>query len=465
MMTQTVLELQLDGFVGPTHHFGGLSFGNLASMMHAGWHSRPRQAARQGLAKMRQVCALGVPQAVLPPLPRPDVGFLRPVGFRGSDAEVLAQAAANAPYLLRLAMSSAFMWAANAATVIPSSDSADSRCHVVVANLTATAHRALEGPARAAMLRLLFRDANLVVIHDPLPSNPALSDEGAANHARLAAQQADGGWHLFVYGRAGETLQQDLPRTFPARQCAEASRAVARLGHLQPDRALFVRQHPRAIDAGAFHNDVVMVGDGTRLLVHEYGLVEQEAVLQALRHHLPMLRVYQVPQRDFSLRQAVTSYLFNSQLLQTPQGAVLLAPMHSSTGAAATVIRRLLDDGFIDHVIFQDLDQSMAGGGGPACLRLRLPLTPGELATLAPGLLLDEAKLQRLESWVDQYYRDELAPADLADPLLLRETQEALDMLTQLLELGALYPFQCDALAPRARYEAGAGCKQQEKVL
>lgn len=442
LMAQTVLELQLDGCVGPTHHFGGLSFGNRASMTHAGWQSRPRQAARQGLAKMRQVCALGVPQAVLPPLPRPDMGFLRQAGFHGSDTAVLSQAAASAPYLLRLAMSSAFMWAANVATVIPSSDSADSRCHVVIANLAATAHRALEGPARAAMLRSLFRDANLVVIHDPLPPNPALRDEGAANHCRLAAHQADGGWHLFVYGRAADTLKRDLPRAFPARQSGEASMAVARLGRLQPDRALFVRQHPRAIDAGAFHNDVVMVGDGTRLLLHEYGLVEPETVLRALRQYLPTLRVYQVPQRDLSLRQAVTSYLFNSQLLQTPQGYVLLAPMQSSRGAAAKVVQRLLDDGFIDQVVFQDLDQSMAAGGGPACLRLRLPLTPRELATLAPGVRLDEAKLQRLEAWVDQHYRDELAPVDLADPRLLREAQEALDALTQLLELGAIYPFQ-----------------------
>jgi len=449
-MTQTVLELQLEGLVGPTHHFGGLSFGNRASMTHAGWHSRPRQAARQGLAKMRQVGALGVPQAVLPPLPRPDIGFLHQVGFHGSDTEVLAQAAASAPYLLRLAMSSAFMWAANAATVMPSRDSADRRCHVVVANLTATPHRALEGPARATMLRALCRDANLVVVHDPLPANPALSDEGAANHCRLAAHQADGGWHLFVYGRARDTLKRDLPRTFPARQSCEASMAVARLGRLQPDRALFVRQHPRAIDAGAFHNDVVMVGDGTRLLLHEYCLVEQETVLHALRQHLPTLRIYQVPQRDLSLRQAVTSYLFNSQLLHTAQGYVLLAPLQSSSGAAAKVIRRLLDDGFIAQVIFQDLDQSMAGGGGPACLRLRLPLTPCELATLAPGMVLDAAKLQRLEAWVDQYYRDELAPADLADPMLLRETQEALDALTRLLELGAIYPFQCEGLrSPR----------------
>ena len=288
---------------------------------------------------------------------------------------VLTQAAASAPYLLRLAMSSAFMWTANAATVIPSSDSADSRCHVVVANLAATPHRALEGAARAAMLRHLCRDANLVVVHDPLPPNPALSDEGAANHCRLAANQADCGWHLFVYGRAHDTPQRDLPRVFPARQSCEASMAVARLGRLQPDRALFVRQHPRAIDAGAFHNDVVMVGDGTRLLLHEYCLVEQETVVRTLQQHLPTLRVYQVAQRDLSLRQAVKSYLFNSQLLCSSQGYVLLAPVQSSTGGAARVIRRLLDDGFIDRVIFQDLDQSMAAGGGPACLRLRLPLT------------------------------------------------------------------------------------------
>lgn len=441
-MTRTVVELQLDGLVGPTHHFGGLSFGNLASMTHAGWQSRPRQAARQGLAKMRRVLALGVPQAVLPPLPRPEIHFLRQVGFRGSDTDVLLQAAASAPYVLRLAMSSAFMWTANAATVIPSSDSADSRCHVVVANLAATPHRAPEGVARAAMLRHLCRDPDLIVVHDPLPANPALSDEGAANHCRLAANPADCGWHLFVYGRAHDTPQRDLPRVFPARQSCEASMAVARLGRLSPGHALFVRQHPRAINAGAFHNDVVMVGDGARLLLHEYGLVEQEAVLRTLRQHLPTLRVYQVAQRDLSLRQAVKSYLFNSQLLCAPPGYVLLAPVQSSTGGAARVIRRLLDDGFIDRVIFQDLDQSMAGGGGPACLRLRLPLTPRELATVAPGVRLDEAKLQRLETWVDQHYRDALAPEDLADPALLREAQEALDALTQILELGAIYPFQ-----------------------
>lgn len=441
-MSNIVHELQLDGLVGPTYHFGGLSFGNPASMTHAGWHSRPRLAARQGLAKMRQVLALGMPQAVLPPLARPDLHFLRQVGFCGSDAEVLAKALASEPYLLSVAMSSAFMWAANMATVIPSSDSTDGRCHVVVANLTATPHRALEGAARATMLRHLFPDAQRVVVHDPLPPGPTLSDEGAANHCRLAASHAAPGWHLFVYGRTRNTPKGELPGTFPARQSYEASAAVARLGHLPTPRCLLARQQPRAIDAGAFHNDVVMVGDADRLLLHENALVEQETVLQTLWQHLPTLRVHRVAQRDLSLRRAVQSYLFNSQLLHTPQGRVLLAPLQSSSGPAAKITRRLVDEGFVEQVLFHDVAQSMAGGGGPACLRLRLPLTGHELATLVRGVLLNDTRLQQLEAWVDQYYRDELRPQDLADPQLLQEAQQALDVLTQLLELGSIYPFQ-----------------------
>lgn len=441
-MSSSVHELQLDGLVGPTYHFGGLSFGNRASMAHAGWHSRPRLAARQGLAKMRQVLALGLPQAVLPPLARPDLQFLRQVGFCGSDTEVLAKALAHEPYLLSVATSSAFMWAANLATLIPSSDSTDGRCHVVIANLTATPHRALEGAARATMLRHLFPDAQRVVIHDPLPPSPTLSDEGAANHCRLAANHAAPGWHLFVSGRTRQTPKGELPRTFPARQSYEASAAVARLGHLPPSRCLWARQQPRAIDAGAFHNDVVMVSDADHLLLHEHALVEQDTVLQTLRRHLPTLHVYQVAQRDLSLRQAVQSYLFNSQLLHTPQGRVLLAPLQSSRGPAGKITRHLVETGFVNQVLFHDVAQSMAGGGGPACLRLRLPLTEPELTSLLPGVRLTETRIQQLEAWVDQYYRDELCPQDLADPLLLQEAYEALDVLTQLLALGSIYPFQ-----------------------
>ena len=81
-------EMQFDGIVGPTHNYAGLSPGNLASQAHGGTVSNPRAAARQGLAKMRLVRDLGVPQAVLPPQDRPSLGTLRSLGFVGSDEEV-----------------------------------------------------------------------------------------------------------------------------------------------------------------------------------------------------------------------------------------------------------------------------------------------------------------------------------------------------------------------------------------
>jgi succinylarginine dihydrolase len=106
------------------------------------------------------------------------------------------------------------------------------------------------------------------------------------------------------------------------------------------------------------------------------------------------------------------------------------------------VVQHLLETGFIDRLIFQELDQSMAGGGGPACLRLRLPLSQQEMASMTPGVLLDTVRIQHLEAWVDRHYRDELTPDALADPQLLHEAQQALEALTQLLGLGSLYTFQ-----------------------
>ena len=64
--------------------------------------------------------------------------------------------------------------------------------------------------------------------------------------------------------------------------------------------------------------------------------------------------------------------------------------------------------------------------------------TPG--AEFLPGLHT------LLADWITRRYRDRMAPADLADPLLLTESREALDELSQILDLGGdFYPFQKDA--------------------
>ncbi len=98
-------EVQFDGLVGPTHNYGGLSPGNVASQIHGGQVSNPRAAARQGLDKMRFVRDLGVKQALLPPQDRPSIATLRTLGFVGSDEEVIAAAGAGDGFHLRICSS------------------------------------------------------------------------------------------------------------------------------------------------------------------------------------------------------------------------------------------------------------------------------------------------------------------------------------------------------------------------
>ena len=58
-------EANFDGLVGPTHNYAGLSVGNVASLNNAKNTSNPKQAAKQGLAKMKALADLGMVQGVL----------------------------------------------------------------------------------------------------------------------------------------------------------------------------------------------------------------------------------------------------------------------------------------------------------------------------------------------------------------------------------------------------------------
>ncbi len=425
-MDDSLIDVQVDGLAGPTHHFGGLSVGNLASQAHAGIRSHPRAAALQGLAKMRFVMRLGVPQAWLPPLLRPDMTWLRRCGFSGTDASILA-AAAHEPHLLKIATSSAFMWSANCATIIPSSDSSDGRCHIVMANLQAMSHRAGEGEQRAAQWRALCAQVPSITVHDPLPLISALGDEGAANHSRVVS---DGKvTHIFVYGRPA-----NAPATtrLPARQTREASMAVARCGGLPGSSLMTVQQTPEAIDAGAFHNDVVMVGFGSHLLIHARAWVDQAQVITRLRERHPSLQVVEIQDDELSLKEAVTSYLFNSQLVQTAMGMILIAPTHAQPGRAGAIVQRLCDQGFLRQAHFFDLQESMANGGGPACLRLRVPLTRQTCAQLPEGFFLNDQRANAIESIITHYYPEQFGDADLIDPTFLADCHAAQQALTAL---------------------------------
>jgi succinylarginine dihydrolase len=438
-------DTNFDGIPGPTHNYSGLAHGNLAAERNALQVANPREAALQGLAKMRALAARGYAQGVLPPQERPDVHALRALGFDGSDHEVIVHAGRDAPELLAACCSAAPMWAANAATVSASADCADGRVHLTPANLATYFHRSIEAPTTTRVRRAIFADDAHFRVHDPLPAAPQFGDEGAANHMRFAANVGTAGVEWFVYGRRGFGSGV-APSRFPARQTREASEAIARRHLLDASRTLFTQQRPDAIDAGVFHNDVIAVGEGTFLFCHERAFVDQPAALDELAEAVgPEFVALVVRDDELPLADAVATYLFNSQLLPRDDARYLLvAPAECRAHpATAQLLDRLVASGSpIAEVLTFDLRQSMRNGGGPACLRLRVPLTTTERAAIRGNVILDGALDAGLDAWIRRHYRDRLAPTDLRDPSLLDETRRALDELTQLLRLPPVYRFQ-----------------------
>jgi succinylarginine dihydrolase len=439
-------EYNFDGLVGPSHNYAGLSFGNVASFNNVKSASNPRQAALQGLAKMRELARRGFAQALLPPQDRPNFRLLRSLGYSGSDAEVIARAYNDSPVILACAYSASPMWTANAATVSPSADTSDGRVHFTAANLNNKLHRAFEHAQSARALRAIFHDQRFFAVHDALPGTPAFGDEGAANHTRLCARHGDAAVELFVYGRVEFDPNAPAPRKFPARHTLEASQAVARLHGLDPARCVFVQQNPDVIDQGVFHNDVIAVGNGNVLFYHEQAFHDERGALAAIRAAMQgvgaELVAIRVPTSEVSVADAVASYLFNTQLLSKPDGKMALVTPHEcqEIPAVAAFLEKLVASGGpVDELIHFDLRQSMRNGGGPACLRLRVALTDEEAAAMHQGVVMTETLYHNLVAWVEKHYRDHLEPKDLADPQLAVEVHTALKELEQILGLPGLY--------------------------
>jgi len=445
-MARHAVEANFDGLVGPTHNYAGLSWGNVASKSNVHAVANPREAALQGLAKMKRLADRGYVQGVLPPHERPHLPTLRALGFSGSDDEVLRSAADRYPSLLAAVSSASTMWTANAATVSPSADTADHRVHFTPANLSAKFHRSIEHPVTGRALKAMFADDAYFAHHPALPPVSQFGDEGAANHTRLCNGYGDPGVELFVYGQVAFNEQAPAPARYPARQTLEASQAVARLHGLTDRNAVFAQQNPEAIDAGVFHNDVIAVGNGNTLFYHDMAFLDEDRVLADIRTRLTgaELAAVKVSADQVPLADAVASYLFNSQLLNTPDGMMLAVPGECREIAS---VSRYLDElvgsgGPITSVEVFDVKQSMRNGGGPACLRLRVVLSDDELNAMHPGVLMDDALYERLTTWVESHYRNELSQDDLGDPMLLQEVRKALDELTGILGLGSIYDFQ-----------------------
>jgi len=442
------VEANFDGLVGPTHNYGGLAPGNLASAKNRGAVARPRAGVLEGLSKARMLADAGLAQGLLPPQERPDIAALRALGFSGrSDGAVWEAAYRSAPELALNMLSASSMWAANAATVSPGADTSDARVHFTPANLVTALHRSIEHPQTQKGLSRIFADERRFAVHGALPSQAHFADEGAANHVRLCAQHGAPGVEIFVHGRdAFETWQAK----YPARQTLQACEAVERRHGLDPARTVHIRQSRKAIEAGAFHNDVVCVGTGPVLFYHEHAFEDSAAALDAIRRAADGLFepvFVEVPDAEVPLADAITSYLFNSQLLIWPGESrqVLLAPKETEETAStrAYAERLIAGNGPIGDVRFADVRQSMRNGGGPACLRLRVVLDEAHRAAVNPRAWLTPERHDALTAWANSHYRETLAPEDLGDPALVDESRAALDALTQTMGLGTdFYPFQ-----------------------
>lgn len=413
-----LVEINFDGLIGPSHNYAGLSPGNLAATRNAGAISRPRAAALQGIAKMRANIALGLTQGIFVPPARPDHGWLSALATDYTRARRHLQAQA---------LSASAMWAANAATVSPAPDTADGRCHLTIANLATMPHRSHEWQATLRQLRCAFAHPAFAV-HAPIPT--PFGDEGAANHMRLCTRHGAPGTEIFVFGETGGP--------FPARQHRDASEAVARAHLLDPAATLMVRQAPEAIAAGAFHNDVVAVANERVLFAHEQAFADRLAFYTSLRDRLPEVEIIEVPASAVSLEDAIGSYLFNAQLVTLAGGAMaLILPREAQeTVPVWRYLQQLVaGNGPIRRLEVVDVRESMANGGGPACLRLRIVADP---ATIDPRFLVDDAKLDALSALVTAHWPETIDPAMIGDPSLILRIEAAHRALLDHLGLGEL---------------------------
>lgn len=444
-------EYNFDGLVGPTHNYAGLSFGNIASTKHQKNVSNPKEAALQGLKKMRTLAKKGFKQGVLAPQERPYIKILKRLGYSGSDAEILQKTFTDSPLLLAQVSSASCMWTANAATVSPSSDTLDGKLHFTPANLVNKFHRSIEDKTTAKVLKATFQDPNHFIHHPHLPHHENFGDEGAANHTRFCEEYGDTGLEFFVYGKEALRNDRPTPKKYPARQTYEASLAIARMHKIKEESLFLALQNPEVIDAGVFHNDVISVGNRNLLFCHEKAFYKQEETLKQLKDKYFKLTgkdlfVLTVDEKNVPVQDAVKSYLFNTQLLSLgDKKMVIIAPNEcQETPTVKTELDKIQADNhnFIDSIEYFDLRQSMNNGGGPACLRLRVVLNEEEANNMNQKTILTDSLYTQLVDWVNKNYRDKLHIEDLRDTSLLNECRTALDELTQILGLGSVYDFQ-----------------------
>jgi succinylarginine dihydrolase len=218
----------------------------------------------------------------------------------------------------------------------------------------------------------------------------------------------------------------------------ESSKAIARAHRLDPAKTLFVQQSETAIAAGAFHNDVVAVANERVLFTHEQAFEYPEETYADIKRLMPEAEIVIVPADRVSLADAIQSYLFNAQLVTLPDGGMaLILPSEAQENSRVWgwLNEMVAGNGPIRTLIPVDVRQSMANGGGPACLRLRVACDP---ATVDPRFMADEGKLDRIAGIIAAHWPETIAPAQLGDPALVSTVRKAREALLDACGLAEL---------------------------
>ena len=442
-------EINFDGLIGPTHNYSGLSDGNIASKKNFFSVSNPKEAALQGLKKAKILINAGLNQGLFLPHERPFIPGLKKLGFSGDNETILKSAYEYSKVLLSNFSSASSMWAANAATISPSPDTKDGKVHITPANLNTMFHRSLESDFTYTQCKLIFSDTCFVV-HKPALSISGYGDEGAANHLRISKTHEDKGFEIFVFGESGfkeEAFAEYQKTSFIKRQALEVSKSVAFSHKLDRNNVFYLQQHPRAIDKGSFHNDIVSLSNENIFIAHEKAFVNRDVLNHVLEHlelEVKNFNYIEIPDKEIPLDDIISSYLLNSQLFTNGEGEMqLILPAEvQNYENCMQWLDKLKQTSDVKLFDFVNIKQSMMNGGGPACLRLKVILNEDEIKKVNKNFILNNKRLELIEDLIEREYRDVLYPDDLKDPSLLEESRRVLDELTQIFGTGSIYEFQ-----------------------
>jgi succinylarginine dihydrolase len=125
-------------------------------------------------------------------------------------------------------------------------------------------------------------------------------------------------------------------------------------------------------------------------------------------------------------------------LVTAPDGeTILIVPSEARATPSVWrwVERHLAGNGPIRRVEVVDVRESMANGGGPACLRLRVVADP---ADVDPRFLVDDAKLDLVAATIARHWPSEIYGDALQQPTLIADIEHARAAVLEALDLTAL---------------------------